>query len=116
MARGYIAGGMTGIELEGWPAFEAAAIKWRAAGWDIVTPTEIDEAVGMVDVERSTTFGAIMSVTLRGTITWEQILKIDLAVIDTCDAIILLPGWEKSRGARRELAHALSLGLEVHLA
>ena len=48
-------------------------------------------------------------------IPWEAALKADLQELCRCDAILLTPGWEKSRGARLELHVALELGLKVIL-
>ena len=115
MKRAYIACGMTGIPLHNWPHFE----KWEAdltkVGWDIVSPTRIDEECGMVLVERLLD-GTVWDVRTTSTFDYEGILKLDFEAIETCDAIILLPGWTRSSGAKRELAHALALGLEVYTA
>lgn len=45
--------------------------------------------------------------------TYEEILQIDLAALSVCDTILLLPGYEKSNGAKVELEMALRLGLKV---
>lgn len=37
----------------------------------------------------------------------EEYMKIDLALLDMCDGIYMLQGWEKSCGANRELGYAL---------
>lgn len=115
MKRAYIACGMTGIHLSNWPHFEAWQIALEEAGWDIVSPTEIDEQCGMVAVERDE-FDHVLSVDLTDTFDYEKILALDFAYINTCSAIILLPGWTKSSGAKRELAYAIGLGLDVYTA
>lgn len=37
----------------------------------------------------------------------------DLAILARCDAVLLLPFWEQSEGARAEKAHAESLAIPV---
>lgn len=105
---------MTGIELYNWPMFRFVADYLRDRGWDIVTPIEIDEDEGMVEVTYDS-FGAYESVTTTDLFDYERILAVDLEAVATCDAIVLLPGWENSNGAKRELVHAISLGLAVYL-
>ncbi len=90
--RTYISGPMTGLPLLNFPAFHAAAASLRALGYDIVNPAEIntDQAA-----------------------TWEDCLRADIEQLVTCEAIALLPGWENSRGAKRELYEALGRGMRV---
>ena len=38
----------------------------------------------------------------------------DLAIIARCDAVVLLPGWEGSHGARQEVLYALQKGKPVY--
>ena len=45
--------------------------------------------------------------------TYEEILQIDLAALANCNVILMLPGWEKSNGAKVELEMATCLGLKV---
>lgn len=47
------------------------------------------------------------------TLTKDQIMEIDLAMLSTCDAIWLIPGWEESDGAKQELSEAIASGMEV---
>lgn len=42
-------------------------------------------------------------------ITYEELLKLDLQILEMCDTLVLLPGWEKSCGANREYGYALAM-------
>ncbi len=42
--------------------------------------------------------------------------QMDLAILEWCDAILMLPNWEESTGAKKELEFAKELGLPVFLA
>jgi hypothetical protein len=44
---------------------------------------------------------------------YENHMKIDFALIETCDAILLLRDWETSAGSRREKEYAESLGKTI---
>ena len=44
---------------------------------------------------------------------YEDYMKADLLLLDMCDAIYMLKGWEKSRGANREYGYALAKGMEI---
>lgn len=44
---------------------------------------------------------------------YEDYMRGDFQMIARCDAIFMLPGWEKSQGARREMEYAKSLGMPV---
>ena len=93
--RVYVAGPMTGIEDFNFPAFNAEANRLRAAGWHVENPADH----GHVD-------GA----------EWGDYLRYDIWRLATCEAIHLLPGWKKSRGAKLEVHIAKALGMKVRYA
>lgn len=44
-----------------------------------------------------------------GGLTEKQIMNIDLTMLEACDAIYMLNGWEASCGANREYGYALAM-------
>lgn len=91
--RIYIAGPMTGYPELNFPAFHAAAAQLRAAGFVAVNPAEINA---------------------DPTAGWNQCMRQDIAQLVTCDALVLLPGWEHSRGATIERRLAADLTMPAH--
>lgn len=45
--------------------------------------------------------------------SWDEYMHICYAMIDVCEAIYLIPGWEDSPGARREHVYAESKGKTI---
>lgn len=98
----YIAGPMTGLPLFNFPAFDKAAEILADAGHEVFNPAQMDRDVGFDPSSAS-----VSSAFLR------DALRRDLSAICEVDAIAMLPGWEKSGGARVEWSLACHLGLEV---
>lgn len=87
MSRGkvYISGPITGTDFGNRFAFSCARNALELCGYEVVDPSEVqldDEA------------------------TWTDYMRADLKLLLDCDFIYMLEGWEKSRGARIELALA----------
>ena len=93
--RVYVSGPMTGKEEFNFPAFRATTATLRAAGFDVVCPSELS---------RSVPIGS----------PWEAYMKVDLAALLGCDAVVILPEAIRSRGARLECHVALELGLPLY--
>ena len=89
---------MSGEVEFNWPVFDKYADSWRAQGYTVVSPAEMDRVLGF---------------TLEDPPTWEQAMGWDEKIIPTCTMMWLIPGWEKSRGVRRELRCALKHGIPV---
>lgn len=110
----YLAGPMTGIPHFNYPAFNAAAAKLRAEGCEVFNPAEYDVITYGKDI--SNPDGDAEKATAEHGFDRRAALKADLAwICDHADAIALLPGWDRSSGARAERALADALGLRAIL-
>lgn len=107
----YVAGPMRGKPYFNFPAFDTASAELREAGFDPVSPAEMDRDVGF-DPE---TFAEDFDWHDLGACEFDLHLAIDrdVAALKKCDAIYLLRGWEKSRGSLAEKAMAEWLDLAV---
>lgn len=92
MKRCYIAGPMSNLPFLNFPAFHAAAAELRAAGFEVVNPAEINTDPGAL---------------------WSDCMRADIAQLVTCEALVVLPGHENSRGANLEKHIATQLGMPV---
>jgi len=43
----------------------------------------------------------------------EEYMRVSLAMLECCDAIYMLKGWEESKGAKEEYVYANKLGLKI---
>ncbi len=92
MYRVYVSGPMSGYAEYNFPAFMEAAQELRHRGFVVINPAELN-----IDHDvRQSDYAACLTIALQGLLL--------------CNAIYLLPGWEKSRGAVLELRIAAALG------
>lgn len=113
LGRAYLAGPMTGIPQFNFPLFDAVAHDLRVAGWDIVSPAELDDPETR-EAALASPDGAPGGSAINGE-TWADFLARDVKLIaDEVDAVILLPGWEGSKGARLEAFIASLSGHKVY--
>lgn len=104
----YIAGPMSGKPEFNFPAFRRAAQRLRDAGYEVISPVELDEADG-IDVNE---IGA--DDVAPGSWEWVRCLVRDLElVVKEVDAVVVLPGHTKSRGAYMETSIAAACGKPV---
>ena len=50
----------------------------------------------------------------KGLRDYEDYMKIGMAMLDAADGIVMLPGWKRSNGARRELRAAMKAGKKIY--
>jgi hypothetical protein len=104
----YIAGPMSGFPDLNHNLFNETADAFEDGGWEVFNPAEID-------VE---TYGSTEETVKAMEADKEGFLRSALAadlqwICEEADAIAMLPGWEKSYGARAEHATAVALGLQI---
>lgn len=106
--RLYIAGPMTGIPHFNIPAFDEAAAYLRSLGHDIVSPAELDDPSDRAAAFASPDGSAVHYESGK---TWGDFLARDVKLISDgrFDGIAVLPGWERSRGARLETFVGMAL-------
>lgn len=110
----YITGPMTGIPQFNIPAFDAAAASLRSQGHDVTNPAEEDSPAVREAAFASTT-GDLADLDPTGE-TWGDLLARDVKIVaDRVDGVVLLPGWENSRGARLEAFVAVQCKKPVYL-
>lgn len=92
MTRIYIAGPMSGLPDLNYPAFNAMAERLRALSFEVENPAENPSPKCE---------------------SWLGYMRMAVAQLATCDAVVMLPGWSKSKGACIEHQLAVGLGLEI---
>ena len=88
----YIAGPMTGLPSFNFPAFWTAEHVLERRGWAVINPARLNPT----------------------TRPWWACMLVCLWHLRLADEVRLLPGWERSRGARLEVAAAVVLGLRIY--
>lgn len=105
MAKCYIAGPMTGYLEFNYPAFHRAADRLRKMGFQVVSPAELNPITANLEVNEE-----------YHTKHYPSFMRRDIAALIECDHILLLDGWERSKGASLERHIAEVLGItEIQL-
>ena len=102
----YIAGPMRGYPRYNYPAFFEAEdnLKKRFPWLVIINPARLEACCGVDESEP----GVPTREALRSFIRRDL-----LAIIDQCDSMYMLKGWERSAGARAEHSLAVFLNLRI---
>lgn len=106
----YLCGPMTGHPGFNFPAFDDAAYLLRKSGYVVVSPAELDEpamraaAIASPDGRHDESLG-----------DWKDYLARDISVVchPSVDMLIVLEGWNTSRGACLETYVASSIGKPI---
>lgn len=88
----YIAGPVSGVDAEeARMRFMAAELRLEGDGFDVVNPVRL----------------------CSSSWPWARCMRVCISAMMECDAIYMLKGWKRSRGARLEHFIALKLGMEI---
>jgi len=94
----YLSGPMSGIANYNGEAFEAYAKKLRDAGFEVISPWELDHG------NHDQPYGTYLA----------RDLHMLLHPARKVERIYMMPGWEASRGARLELHAAACVAIEAY--
>lgn len=98
----FISGPMRGYEKYNFPKFDKVEEKLRANGVECVNPGHISRKFKEKDVNSDVS-------------VYNEMVRQQLEAEKTCNAILLLDGWERSKGVVEELRTALDLGMTIFL-
>jgi hypothetical protein len=109
--KAYVAGPMRGYPEFNFPAFYRATSLLREQGWEVFNPAEHDVESGAVKI----TDPGYLTGDVEGLpgFDFRAAMRWDTARITEADAIVLLPGWQHSTGAKAERSLAEMLGLDI---
>lgn len=96
--RLYLSGPMTGLPGNNYPAFDRAAAELREMGYEVRSPAELAPPT---DWARRDGVNEPR---------WDDWMRVALALMLQCDAVVMLDGWEQSRGACMERDTARRMG------
>lgn len=88
----YLSGGITGKDNYK-EDFERAEQFLVNRGYCVLNPTRLDE--------------------VSNELSYENYMKLCYTLIDVCDVVFMISGWQKSKGANAELSYAKSLKKEI---
>jgi len=104
----YLAGPMSSRPADfNFPAFFSAAEFMEGQGFNAINPTQLDIDSGHSLEQLKQLTPEEFQVFLKGA------MERDLAAVQRCDALVLLPGWENSKGAKAERAVAEWAGKRI---
>ena len=104
MTTVYICGPMRSIPQLNHPAFFEAEETLMKAGHKVINPARMDQKLGL-DPHNSQMDGKFI----------EECARRDIDAVFECDELVLLPNWEKSKGAKAEIAVAQWLSKTIRL-
>ena len=91
--RIYVSGPITGTK-DYIARFSIASLRLESKGYSVVNP-------------------AMVNAMLPKDTTYDEYMAMSFAMMDLCDGIYMLDGWENSKGAKMEFERAVKNGLNI---
>lgn len=88
----YVAGPMTGLPDFNFPAFHSMSARLRELGFIVLSPAEHNHGFGK---------------------PWQFYMREALSLLLKCDSVIMLEGWNNSKGAKLEWHIAQALQMKI---
>ena len=103
----FISGPMRGIPYYGFPAFDEAKAAFEAVGFEVVTPADLDRAIGFdaMSLPDATDWNAEAGLDIRAA------MRRNIEALLDCDGVVLLTGWWQSAGCLVERIIAARCGM-----
>jgi len=98
----YIAGPMTGYKHFNFPAFDVAEKELLLNGHEVISPANLDRAVGFDAMNLPEDSDWSKRGDILGGFDLDACIERDIQAVKSCDALYMLKGWDKSTGARAE--------------
>lgn len=110
----YVAGPMRGYPEFNFPAFASATKALRSQGHEVFNPAERDNEKHGTDISKGNEHGDEKMAAAQHGFNLREALGADCGwICANAEAIVLLPGWEESKGAVAESALGTALGLQI---
>ena len=110
----YLAGPMKNKPFFNFPTFHHVTARLRDEGHIVFNPAERDNIRHGIDISAGNVSGDLDQCSKEHGFDLRVALRDDLGwICDHAEAVYLLPGWDKSKGAITERALADALGLEI---
>lgn len=93
MSKIYISGPITGT-TDYMERFEKAENYLNSKGYSVINPAKVN-----AQMPKDTTY--------------EEYMKMSFTMLDMCEYIYMLDGWNKSTGANRELGYAMAKDMTI---
>jgi hypothetical protein len=105
----FISGPMRGIPYYNFPAFDAARAAFEAVGFEVVTPADLDRAIGFdaIDLPADTDWRAEAGLDVRAA------MKRNIDALLDCDGVVFLAGSNDSIGCAIERAISARCGMQT---
>jgi nucleoside 2-deoxyribosyltransferase len=108
----YVAGPMRNYSYYNFPAFDSAKEFLESHGWTVLSPADMDREDGFDALEKDWPADYDWGLIPDG-FDFQACVTRDIEAVRKCDAIYMLEGWTKSKGAMAEYALAVWLGKQI---